>query len=271
MTRKFEVTYYNNKVEGMCSIRENNSYLSSFFTPFSMLEQLKNTVVGNQFGIYYLFSNNKVYLGHTVAGFDILDDIACPDIAWDDVAFFFVSGNKCTLDTFYNLEKLALYNCKQLEKYELINNTNISQPTIEESDSVNKLYADIVFIMKMRGYDLKISEKKVNRRETYHTVRNGISASGIYNGYEFVVLAGSQVDMGRKCFSYNVGKQRQAALEKGDIVKKDDKYITTVPISFSAPSTAAMFVLGGSVNGWFEWKTSDGKTMGEQLGRYPQE
>ncbi|MDO4377913.1 MAG: DUF4357 domain-containing protein [Erysipelotrichia bacterium] len=271
MTRKFEVTYYNNKTEGMCSIREKNSYLSSFFTPFSMLEQLKNTVVGNQFGIYYLFSGNKVYLGHTINGFDIIDDINCSDIVWDDIAFFFVAGNKCTVEMFGNLEKLALYNCEQSEKYDLINNSDISEPTAEESTSASKLYADIVFIMKMRGYDLKTSEKKTGQRETYHIIGNGIEASGIYSGYEFVVLAGSQVNMGRKCFAYTVTNRRQNALETGKIIKKDGKYITTVPISFSTPNEAAMFVLGGSVKGWYEWKTHDGKTMGEQLGLYPQE
>jgi len=34
-------------------------------------------------------------------------------------------------------------------------------------------------------------------------------------------------------------------------------------VSFSTPSGAADFVLGGSNNGWIEWKDADGKTLDE--------
>ena len=36
-----------------------------------------------------------------------------------------------------------------------------------------------------------------------------------------------------------------------------------VSVSFTSPSSAAMFVLGGSTNGWVEWKNKDGKTLDE--------
>jgi len=37
----------------------------------------------------------------------------------------------------------------------------------------------------------------------------------------------------------------------------------TVSVSFTSPSSAGMFVLGGSINGWTEWKDKDGKTLDE--------
>ena len=36
-------------------------------------------------------------------------------------------------------------------------------------------------------------------------------------------------------------------------------------VSFSSPSSAGMFVLGGSINGWTEWKNKEGKTLDELL------
>lgn len=52
--------------------------------------------------------------------------------------------------------------------------------------------------------------------------------------------------------------------EEGAIVKKSDgKYYLTKIVSFKSPSGAADFVLGGSHNGWLEWKDKKGKTLNE--------
>ena len=69
--------------------------------------------------------------------------------------------------------------------------------------------------------------------------------------------------MNRKCHSAMMEKQRQTALANGNIVCVDGKYKLTVSVSFTSPSSAGMFVLGGSINGWVEWKDKDGKTLDE--------
>jgi hypothetical protein len=58
-------------------------------------------------------------------------------------------------------------------------------------------------------------------------------------------------------------KQRQTALANGNIVCANGKYKLTVSVSFTSPSSAGQFVLGGSINGWVEWKDKDGKTLDE--------
>ena len=55
-------------------------------------------------------------------------------------------------------------------------------------------------------------------------------------------------------------------LNKGDILEKEEKYYLMKSMSFTPPpppSGAACFVLGGSRNGWAEWKNKDGKTLDE--------
>ena len=69
--------------------------------------------------------------------------------------------------------------------------------------------------------------------------------------------------MSRKCHSSTLEKQRQTALANGNIVCVDGKYKLNVSVSFTSPSSAAMFALGGSTNGWVEWKDKDGKTLDE--------
>lgn len=41
------------------------------------------------------------------------------------------------------------------------------------------------------------------------------------------------------------------------------KYILKVTLDFKIPSGASDFVLGGSKNGWLEWKNKDSKTLDE--------
>ena len=48
----------------------------------------------------------------------------------------------------------------------------------------------------------------------------------------------------------------------GPIVQKEDgKYYLTKVVSFKTPSGTSDFVLGGSTNGWTEWKSAGGKTL----------
>ena len=43
----------------------------------------------------------------------------------------------------------------------------------------------------------------------------------------------------------------------------DGKHILKVTLDFKTHSGASDFVLGGSTNGWVEWKNKDGKTLDE--------
>ena len=63
--------------------------------------------------------------------------------------------------------------------------------------------------------------------------------------------------------SENIERQRQTAIQNGDIGLNGNKYILNVSVPFTSPSSAAMFVLGGSTNGWIEWKNEGGKTLDE--------
>lgn len=58
-------------------------------------------------------------------------------------------------------------------------------------------------------------------------------------------------------------RQREELLSKQSIVKSEDKYVLKITLEFNTPSGASDFVLGGSTNGWVEWKNKDGKTLDE--------
>lgn len=52
-------------------------------------------------------------------------------------------------------------------------------------------------------------------------------------------------------------------ISNGNIVLENGIYILKTTLEFNTPSGASDFVLGGSTNGWTEWKNKDGKTLDE--------
>ena len=87
---------------------------------------------------------------------------------------------------------------------------------------------------------------------------------GTYSGEAFDLLPGSEIDMTKPSLTQSYNAKRQECLGNGTIAKKDDgKFYLTKVLTFKTPSGASDFVLGGSTNGWTEWKDRDGKTLND--------
>ena len=56
-------------------------------------------------------------------------------------------------------------------------------------------------------------------------------------------------------------KEKREKLLSEYTTKKGLALIVTSDITFSSPSTAAMFCLGRSANGWDEWKDKEYRTL----------
>ena len=95
------------------------------------------------------------------------------------------------------------------------------------------------------------------------TTRNGVQHIGIYNDQKIEILEGSEIDMGRSYHADKMERHRQVAIQNGNIASIGGNYKLKVSVSFTATSSDAMFILGGSTNGWDEWKNKDGKTPDE--------
>ena len=97
----------------------------------------------------------------------------------------------------------------------------------------------------------------------FHTKKSGIHASGRYDvgTGRFIVLAGSEIALNRSVL------KNQGAIDARrnmfGCAEGAGKAVTTDDLEFASPSTAAIFVLGGSQNGWTEWVSEDGKTLSD--------
>jgi len=167
------------------------------------------------------------------------------------------------VDLIESLEKYCIEKAIETNRYTV---ENIVNPRIKykecEEDILEEIYEEIKFVMATQGYNLETTKDMTNEI-IYHTTRNGIQALGIYTGDYFEVLENSQIDMSRtsKLDKYNL--MRKNLIDTNKIVLEKDKYILKVNMKFNSPSGASDFVLGGSTNGWVEWKDNSDKTLDE--------
>lgn len=117
--------------------------------------------------------------------------------------------------------------------------------------------------MATLGYKMDDAKQSNDNREIFHTTRNGILAYGVYDGDKFQVLQGSQINMSKLTNLEKYNKQRTELQSNGDIESENGIYILKTTLEFNTPSGASDFILGGSTNGWVEWKNKDGKTLDE--------
>lgn len=244
--------------------------MTTYVIPRPLLSESKKLTGINRPGIYYLISENddnkiaQIYIGQTRNGVSRLDDHNRSKDFWNKAIMFLADSKTFSLDMISGLEAYAINKATESKRYKVENTVN-PKYEIDEYDLplIEEVYEEIKFIMATQGYKMDNSKSTLNEANTLHTTRNGVQAFGVYDGEKFEVLEGSEIDMSRKCHSDNIEKQRQTAIKNGNIVDIGGKYKLNVSVSFTSPNSAAMFVLGGSTNGWVEWKNKNGKTLDE--------
>ncbi|MBR2455141.1 MAG: GIY-YIG nuclease family protein [Clostridia bacterium] len=269
-SKKLETIYHNGQPDGIRSIRRNLSTMTVYVIPRPLLSEAKNISGITRPGIYYLINESddnkiaQIYVGQTRNGIARLDDHNRSKDFWNKAIMFLAENKTFTLDMISGLEKFAIMRAQESKRYK-VENTVVPKYEIDEYDlaSVEEIYDEIQFIMGTQGYKMDDSKTSLDEAAVLHTTRNGIEAFGIYDGEKFEVLEGSQVNIDKKVNLERYNKQRTELLENGSITKNDGKYILNLILAFNTPSGASDFILGGSTNGWTEWKNQDGKTLDE--------
>lgn len=269
ISKKLETIYHNGQPDGIRSIRRNLSTMTVYVIPRPLLAEAKTISGINRPGIYYLINENddnkiaQIYVGQTRNGILRLDDHNRSKDFWNKAIMFLADNKTFSLDMISGLEKFAIIKAQESKRYK-VENTVVPKYEIDEYDmaSVKEIYDEIQFIMGTQGYKMD-NVKSSTSSDIFHTTRNGISALGIYDGEKFQVLEGSQININKPVHLARYNKQRAELLASGEISQVDGKYFLNITIEFNTPSGASDFVLGGSTNGWVEWKNSEGKTLNE--------
>ena len=269
-SKKLEIIYHNGQPDGIRSIRRHLSTMTTYVIPRPLLAEAKKITGINRPGIYYLINENdenkiaQIYIGQTRNGVVRLDDHNRSKDFWNKAIMFLADSKTFSLDMISGLEEYAIMKAHQSNRYKVENSVK-PKYEIDEYDlpSIEEVYDEIQFIMATQGYKMDNARSSLNESAIFHTTRNSIKAYGVYDGDKFQVLEGSEVDLAKPANLEKYNKQRKELLEKGDIIRQADKYILKVTLEFNTPSGASDFIIGGSTNGWTEWKNNGGKTLDE--------
>lgn len=92
----------------------------------------------------------------------------------------------------------------------------------------------------------------------------GLTAIGARTPEGFVVFKGSQaVGKLRPSAPTRLAQVRDELIADGTLVAEDGFFRFTKDVAFSSPSSAGSIVRGGNTNGLLNWRTAEGKTLGE--------
>ena len=269
-SKKLEIIYYNGQPDGVRSVRRHLSTITTYVIPRPLLSEAKKISGITRPGIYYLINDNdenkiaQIYIGQTRNGVTRLDDHNRSKDFWNKVIMFLADNKTFSLDMISGLEEYAIIKAHEAKRYKVENSVK-PKYEIDEYDlpSIEEVYDEIQFVMATLGYKMNDAAQNCNEADMFHTTRNGITAYGVYNGDKFQILEDSEINFSKPANLPKYNRMRDELLKKGDIRIHDGKYILDVILEFNTPSGASDFVLGGSTNGWIEWKNKNGKTLDE--------
>lgn len=265
--------------DGIKICRVAGSTLVTVIVPRGLLSDAKKLPEIPSRGVYYLLDDNKgrlrkVYAGQTVVGISRLDGHNAKKDWWNKAVMFLAPDTEFSMDIVSGLEATAISYIRDHGSYE-VDNADDPKPYVSPYNEsfIQSLHEDILFRMTVLGFDLDAvgDDAGVPKDDViFHTAKRGIRGLGLYNAEQgtFDVLPDSQVDMGTIAGTVSrpiqsINEQRSRLLESGALIfdAENNMHILKEKESFNSPSAAAVFVLGGSQNGWTEWVDSSGRTL----------
>lgn len=265
-SKRLEIIFHNGEPEGIRIYMRHLSTIKAFVVPRLYLAEAKKLTGVDNPGVYFLINDetgslSKIYIGQTRNGISRLDDHNSKKDFWNKAILFLADSQHFTLNIISGLEKYAIQKAIDANRYQ-VDNKAVPKYQISEYDlpQVEEIYEEIEFIMGTLGFRMHDSSTQSNQ-QIFTTSRRGVVAKGVYSGESFDVLPGSEIDINRAVNIESYNAKRQECLRDGTITETDGKYYLNKIVSFRTPSGASDFVLGGSTNGWVEWKNKDGKTL----------
>ena len=265
-SKRLEIIFHNGEPEGIRIYMRHLSTIKAFVVPRLYLAEAKKLTGVDNPGVYFLINDetgslSKIYIGQTRNGISRLDDHNSKKDFWNKAILFLADSQHFTLNIISGLEKYAIQKAIDANRYQ-VDNKAVPKYQISEYDlpQVEEIYEEIEFIMGTLGFRMNDSSAQSNQ-EIFTTSRRGVVAKGVYSGESFDVLPGSEIDLTKAVNIESYNAKRQECLKDGTITETDGKYYLNKIVSFRTPSGASDFVLGGSTNGWGEWKNKDGKTL----------
>ncbi len=265
---KLTIMLIDNQTDGIKLCDVEGESLMTVVIPREKLADAKKLPDIPQRGIYYLLDEDhgilsRVYAGKTTQGLSRLDSHKSKKDFWNKAVMFLDSDRNIDKDVLDCLEAKAIDYIQTHGDYKSDNGDN-PKPHINpyKEGAIERLHQSILFRMSALGFDLdRTYAGPINNTMLFHARKKGINGLGFYNKEtgHFTVCEGSQVDL-----NHAIIKNKSATEARTSIFRTEAGIVTLQhDIEFNSPSSAAVFVLGGSQNGWIEWLNDAGQTLNE--------
>ena len=230
----------------------------------------------NKPALYILVNRDKrqLYVGETDDSLKRLRNHEAKDF-WKEAIVFHSTIDTLSTTEVRWLEAKTYEALKNLGFYDLSENKQVPQePSLKKNQiyTLEPIFEEAKNYICAAGFDIFLKHKEEQKVEVksfatsehiFYCKQGGCVAKGYMSGDEFIMLAGSEIRQNtRASITPAFAAQRQAFIvdhcmvQNGIIMLKHD-------YTFPSPSYAAGMCVGGSANGWTEWKDADGKTLDE--------
>lgn len=204
----------------------------------------------------------QAYIGETENFRERVKDHDNKKSFWQKALIFVSKDADMTKADVQYLEHKAIAEAKKANTFVLSDNKQTPKaPNLPEyrQDSMDEFFDDAKFLASFIGCNIfEISQPKATENLFYIKGR-GCEAKGFYSSNGFTVQKGSVI-ASTIVPSFGWKEKRNDMVQEYTILEGAKLFMTS-DITFSSPSTAAMFVLGRPANGWTEWKDKDGNTL----------
>ena len=244
-----------------------NTTCQMFIVPRSNLSYLNTQEKLQKPAFYILLGEDEAtkpqaYIGETENFRERVKDHDSKKSFWQKALIFVSKDADMTKADVQYLEHKAIVEAKKANAFILSDNKQTPKaPNLPEYqlDSMDEFFEYVKFLAAFSGCNIfEISQPKAEHL-FYTKGSRGCDAKGFYNSNGFTVLRGSVIACGVvPSFKW---KEKRDIMIKEYVSLENGKFIMNSDMTFSSPSTAAVFVLGRPSNGWTEWKDKDGNTL----------
>ena len=258
------------------SIREaelTNRLVKAILFPRNKMQEVAKRDLVHFTGVYFLFGTNedgtksKVYIGEGENCYKRIQSHNRNKEFWTHCIIVSTKTDEYTKTDGKYLEHYCLNKAKEINRYEIDNDTGSTKPSISESREYDLLdnFDTAKILIATLGYPIFEEKRKAaTAKEIFHCKGKSAYAEGEYNDDGMLVYKGGKCTLVETPTAGPWVVNRRQQLLKDEILKEQDGLLVfQEDYIFDSVSAAAATVLARRANGWKEWKDKNGVTLDE--------
>jgi hypothetical protein len=259
--------------EGLRLVEKSNWTGHALVCPRARFAEIKARKEFNRPGVYVLFgppSNSElplIYVGEGDPARPRLEQHHREKDFWTTVILFTSSAENLNKAHVQYLESRLIELAKNAKRSDLENANTPQRPNLTESDQaeMEAFLDEMLLVYPIVGVTaFEAAKVEASATQRLFIKAKGITATGYDTPAGFVVTRGSEaiVDWVPSAHKYALDL-RNTLVERGVLVRNQDRYVFAQDYTFDSPSGAAQVIQGRTANGRIDWKDEHGTTLKE--------